>query len=172
METLAYTYTTQGEIEKQMGVLPVADYTNEVDGTGATVTTNAADRITNAIEYATDVVNQYAYRFYTEAVLAESRYVRRLATFIACFQLTGLKGEPHRYETEYNEAINILKEIHAGRMQIPRLAQRSDFVPAHSNYVIDDRYAKARARVQRETSTGESYTGQNPDITFDPTMPL
>lgn len=162
-ETLAYTYTTQCEIDRIMSIPSREDYSEDDEDS---LTTLPSEVVNDAIVQATDEINVYCLRYYTESSLANNSYVRRIATWIACHLLTQRKGEQARYEGQYNKAIEWLTKVHDGAMQIPRIAQRSDLVPCHSNYVIDERFSKAKIRVQQETSTGQAYSGQNGDITF------
>lgn len=169
-ESLSYTFTDEASITRMMGVLSLTDYLNEVDVDGADAGVDTAAIIADIVAEATDEVYIRCQPFYTMDVLANSSYVRRLATWIGCFLLSQRKGEPARYEAKYQSAIDLLDKVMTGKVQLPRMPQRSDLVPCHSNYVIDDRFVKQRARVERETSTGGSYSGQNVDITYDPTL--
>lgn len=164
-ETLSYVYSSEGEINRRMSV-PMAEDYSEDDPYAAV--TDPDDNLDDAIALATDEVNVYCLYWYTEADLADSLWVRNWATWMACYHLTQRKGEPAKFENEYNKAIGYFERIRNGELQIPRLPQRADLAPCHSNYVIDSRFTKAQSRVQRETSTGQSYGAIPADITFDP----
>ena len=165
-ESLNYLFTSEAEMRRIMSVRSVTDYASDGDVSDVE-DTNLADIIAQA----TDEINFYCLRFYTEALLSENSYIRRLATWIACYHLSQRRGEPERYVGEYNNAIDQLKQVQQGSAQIPRIPWRSDFAPSHSNIVIDDRYGKARGRTQVETSSGGTYSGQNQDTVFNPPSP-
>lgn len=162
-ESLTYKFTTKCEIDRIMSIPSREDYSEDDPDS---LTTDPDEVINDAIVQATDEVNTYCLRYYSEASLANNSYIRRIATWIACYLLTQRKGEQGRYEGQYAKAIEWLQKVHDGAMQVPRLAQKSDLVPCHSNFVIDERFSKAKIRVQNETSTGQAYSGQNGDITF------
>lgn len=164
-ETLAYLYSSESEINRRMSVPMTDDYAE--DDPYAAVT-NPDTNLADAIAMATDEVNIYCLYWYEEADLANSSWIRNLATWIACYHLTQRKGEPAKFENQYDKAIAFLERVRSGELQVPRLPQRADLSPCHSNYVIDSRFTKAQSRVQRETSTGQSYGGIPADITFDP----
>lgn len=166
VESLSYTYSSRSEIERLMSTLSVEEYASEA-ALGDDEDANIAD----VIAQATDEVNYYCLKFYTEELMSENSYIRRLATDIAAYYLSQRRGEPERYVGLYNGAIDKLKEVNAGTHQIPRLPWRSDFAPCHSNIVLDYRFGKRIARVEEQTSSGEGYSGQNVDISFNPLEP-
>jgi len=164
----SYVYTTQEKVERMMSIRSVQEYSNDDPNYLAA---DDEQIILDLIYEATDTINSYCLKWYTEAMLATSMIVERHCTWMVCYLLSQRRGEPMRYEGKFNEAVEYFKSIESGARQIPRLPQRSDLVPVNSNYVIDDRFAKARSRVQRETSSGEPYSGQPVDITIDPNYP-
>lgn len=159
VESLNYTYTTQVEIQRLMTSAGYTEYTTDDQV--------PADVLADAINQATDEVNTYLHRWYAESDLADNRRVRTLATYLAAYHLTQRRGEEARYANEVEEARKYLQEVHDGLKQLPRCPQRADLAPCHSNYVIDDRFAKQKVRVQSETSTGPATLSTNPDVVFD-----
>ena len=164
-ESLSYLFTSEDEIKRVMTINGADEYAGDTDNPAVI---DSDDVYADVIAQATDEVNVYCLGFYDEPTLSNNSYVRRLATWIACYHLTCRKGEQERYAQQYELAVKYLERVRSGELQIPRAAQRADLAPCHSNYVIDDRFAKSKVRVQRETSSGPGYSQQKPDITFDP----
>lgn len=167
VESLSYTYTSNDEISRHLSPDSLGYYNDDgvvVSGSSPTLNTN------DAIEEATDTVNVYCLAYYSEASLSNNLWVRRSATWLACYFLTSRRAEPSPYKAQFDRVISLLEKIRDGEMQIPRCSLRSDFAPCASNYVLDDRFPKRRARVQAETSTGTQYSNRPNDITPDPSV--
>jgi len=160
VESLNYTYSSEAEVKRILTTNGYTDYTTD-DRT-------PADVIGDAVNQATDEVNIRCLKWYGESDLANNSFVRRLATWIACYLLTQDRGDEPRYQDAYNKAIETLDKVSSGEFQLPRCPQRADLTPCMSNYVIDDRFKKSKVRVQGATSVGPTYTEQKQDITFDP----
>ena len=161
----SYLYTNMEAVSRMMSIRSVEEYSQDDPNYLAE---DNEQIILDLIYEATDTINGYCLKWYTEATLSTSMLVERHCTWMVCYLLSQRRGEPMRYEGKFNEAIEYFKSVESGQRQIPRLPQRGDLVPSHSNYVIDDRFAKSRSRVQRETSSGEPYSGMPTDITIDP----
>jgi phage gp36-like protein len=151
-------YTDRAETEKVYSTLGINlrlddDEDDTVDATEETY-------LDEMIENATDVINQYALHFYTATELAESRWVRSRATWIACYLLSRRRGNSAQFVDEYNAIIAELELVRRGQFFIPRLKTYDDFLPCHSNLKIDRRYSREKIRVDSITSTGGSYSGQ------------
>ncbi len=157
VESLAYLYTSQTEIERLMSIKSAELYVDDI-GLGI-----ADDPLiwTDVIEAATDTVNIYAQKYYTESVLANSAWVHRVATWIGAHYLTQRRGNPGAYETLYDEAIELLERIKSGDLQIPRAELRDVMVPAMSNLRVDDRFVVNKLRVQPSISVGPRTDNQD-----------
>lgn len=167
VESLSYTYTSADEISRHLSPDSLGYYRDDgVVSSGSSPTLNTQD----AVEEATDTVNMYCLAYYSEASLSNNLWVRRSATWLACYFLTSRRAEPSPYRGQYERVIALLEKVRDGEMQVPRCSLRSDFAPCASTYVIDDRFPKRRARVEIETSTGTQYPNRPNDITPDPSV--
>lgn len=169
MPSLSHVYTSEAELVRLMSATSLDQYLMEPDGTALTgITTPTRDDVLyDAIEQATDKVNDYCYQLYAPAKLETSRWVRLRATQIAAHLLTQRKGEPGRYQELYDSALNDLEEVRMIRRYIPRLQTIADHRPTADNQVINDTFLSARARVSRQSSSDSpSYSNMKPDSTY------
>lgn len=162
-----YLFTSQTEIERLWsaeGAGLLAD--DDEDG-------NAEPNVWNDIIYeATDTVTMYVQRRYTDgSALSLSSWVRRAATVLGAYYLSQRRANPERFESAYQRIMNLLEEIWAGKLRIPRLAMSSQQTPALSNYVVDDRYPNNNIRVKSQQSVGTPTADQATDTLFLPDMP-
>jgi hypothetical protein len=159
VEALAYTYTSQDEIENQLSEIGVQLRLRDLTGI------DSANYITRLVGEATDVVNQYVMGFYDEDVLANSLWVRAHATWIACVLICRRRGQPvpKSLIEQYNEVIEDLKAVRRGEIQIPRLPTSSNMLPAMSNLRVDDRFYSRKIRVNPSISAGGSSGDQDVD---------
>ena len=160
VESLSHTYTSLAEMKRLMTTNGATDYSTDYD---TDLSTNV---IADVIANATDEVNFYCLAWYQESDLENSSFIRQLATAIACHLLTQRRGEQSNYTALYERAINFLEKITSGERQVPRIPQRDNLTPCHSNHVVDHRFKKNPIRVQGESSSGDNYSGQKLDITF------
>ena len=160
VETLLYTYTSEAEIKRlasHAGVnLRVSDLT------GSDVTSYWEELVADA----TDIINQYALGMYEAEDMADNRWVRNRATWIALAQLCRrrMNPVPDAVLSRYDEIIEELGAVLAGRIQIPRLGTRSDMLPSLSNLKVDDRYLSRKIRVNPNISTGTTSSDQALDF--------
>jgi hypothetical protein len=161
VESLSYVYTSEDEISRLISAagtnLRVGDLTS----------TMLTDYWTELIAEATDAVNQYVLWTYEAADLADNRWVRARATWIGLVLLCRRRGNavPESIMQRYDEIIEELQMVLAGRLQIPRLNTISDMTPAMSNLEVDNRYRTRKLRVNPNISVG-SITGQQ-DVSLE-----
>lgn len=157
VETLAFTYTSQAEVEKvysQAGL----DFSLD-DLAGADLTQG----IKEFLEDATDFVNQFAGDRYEEADMNESRWVRSRASWIAAYLFSQRRGNPppEAFANRFDMIRDELEQVKADNLNIPRLGTKSNFLPSISNYTIDDRHPIRKVRVQTDISSGGLYSEQD-----------
>lgn len=157
VETLTYKYTTQAEMERAFSTAAVTARTD--DGV-------LADLLDDCINEATDEINFHCERWYEPSDMVNNLWVRRTATWLACYYLSQRMGNPAQFETHIEEIKLRLEHIYSGHKQIPRLATRDDMTPAMSNLRVDDRFRVEKIRVQPTISTGGSYSKQDKDPVF------
>lgn len=167
-ESAPTLYTSRSEIESIFSIMGVNtrvddDHTEAVDTAwgikcaGASITEESY--LDDIIEEATDYMNQYLLGFYKSTDLANSRWVRRRCSYIACYFLSQRRGNPAQFTTRFEEITAELGMLARGpgangNPLIPRVPLRSDNRPSHSNISIDDRFPYSKIRVQRPTSSG------------------
>lgn len=161
VETIPYTYTSRAEMASifSTDALDLRVDEDEDDSVSA----GEEQLVTDCIEEATDICNQYCLPTYDASAMADSLWVRRRCSYIACYLLSIRRGHAPQYTQQYNSAIEDFKAIFDGKMVIPRLAPAYDLTPALSNLVVDDHYARSKIRVQPETSTGNVTKRQDLD---------
>lgn len=156
VETLANTYTSEAEIQRiaygAAGADALADDLS---------TTDDATLWTEVVEDATDFVNQYALRMYEAADMADNRWVRSRATWIAAHLFSQRRGNPSLFSERFEQIKQELIDVAEGRMTIPRLTPRDDFTPAMSNLTVDPHFSIQKVRVVPSISTGGSSGRQH-----------
>lgn len=155
-ETLAYTYTSEAELIRLMGADGALAFGDD-DELG----TVDADIYTDIVNMATCEVDMYIQHFYTPDIAHQNLWVRRVATWIGAHLYTQRRGNPGAYESLYQTATDWLNKIRSGKFQIPRLYQRANVYPAHSNLVVDDRFPYNKLRVEQSNSTGGTTSNQD-----------
>jgi phage gp36-like protein len=115
----------------------------------------------NAILRASSKINQFLLRQYTEANLAASDIVTDYASTIATYYLCTRRGNPapDSVIAEYREAIEELKLIHAGGMDVSDIGRRKSSAPVMDNNRVRLR-PDPHAVVMRSRST---TTGGRPE---------
>jgi len=151
-ETIPYLYTSQTEMESIFGAIAVELRTDDDEDSSLSVEEQA--KLTDVIEEATDVANQYLAERYRVSDLNNSKWVRRRVSYIACYFLSIRQGNPEQYGTRYAQIIEEFEAVKDERMNIPRIPVAYDNTPALSNVVIDHNFVKAKIRTQTQTSTG------------------
>lgn len=144
VETLTYTYTTQREMESVFSRLAVLLRTDDPPD----ISPDPDATLTDVIEDATDVCNEYLLPRYAASVLNESKWVRRRCSLIACHLLSERRGNPGQFTDRYEAIIDSFKLVAKGYRQIPRQATRHDLTPKHTNIVVDDRVSPEEDKLQ------------------------
>lgn len=144
---LVYTYTTRKEMERLFSnratVLRIDDM-NTVD---------QDEYFLELIEDASDIINSHIENVYDYADLANSRWTRIRATWIACYLLSQRRGNPAQYLSRYQEILEELEKVRLGIIDIPGLAKRDHNQPVMSNLHVDPRYPVRSLRVIETIST-------------------
>ena len=159
VETLAYRYTSQDEVERLFSTIGVSLRVADLGGT------NRTTYWTEVTEEATDIVNQYVLLYYDADDLANSRWVRYHATWIALVLLCRRRGNqvPQGIMDRYNEIIADLEMVRDGKMQIPRVPTTFNNLPSMSNMRVDDRFYTRKLRVNPNISVGGTDGTQDLD---------
>lgn len=161
VETLTSVYTSQDEIERLVsseGVnLRISDLTGQ----------NKIDYFTELIAEATDIINQYALIYYLAEDMADNRWVRARATWIALALLCRRRANPPPATVmdRYEEILADLNAVLIGKIQIPRLGTRTENLPALSNLRVDDRFRTRKLRVNPNISSGSISSQQ--DLSYE-----
>jgi len=144
VESLSYTYTSQSEMESIFSAVAVmlrSDDPNDAES-------DPTDILTDVVEEATDICNEYLLPRYEASILNESKWVRRRCSYIACKLLSERRGNAGQFTSRYEEIIRSFERVRKGQMQIPRQATRSNYQPKHSNIVVDDRVYPTEDKLQ------------------------
>lgn len=162
VETLTYTYTSRVEVERLISVAGVGMRVSDL--TGDNLSTYWEELIADA----TDTVNQYVLGWYEAEDLANNRWVRTRASWIALMQLCRRRANPvpDAVSTRYEEVIDELDRVLRGSIQVPRLGTRSDMLPSLSNVRVDDRFMSRKIRVNPNISTGSTTSDQALDFWY------
>lgn len=147
------TYTTQEEMERLFGSTAIDLRTDDE--------ADPSQAITDAIYDATLQINTYCQGRYDPTYMAQSQWVRRNATYLACYFLSKRRGNPEQYEGDYDRIMSQLQAVANGQIIIPNLQVRSDFTPSMSNLRVDDRFSVNKIRVESTISTGGSSGRQD-----------
>jgi len=156
-ETLAYEYTTRAEIERLAGRNGVRNIIEDLSGT------DVADMWSEVIADATTTIDAYAAQIYDQSDLANSRWVRVRATWIAAYRLSMRKGNNDNFASRYQEIIEELEKVKSLILMIPNIPLSADMSPVMSNPTVSPRYDSKKIRVQPEISVGGDRSRQDVD---------
>ena len=149
VESIEHKYSTQSEMESIMGTEALMNFSDDLgDRTAET------DVVDNSVIDATDEVNFYLEKHYDPVDMVNNRWVRRTATYLACFFITARKADPGYYAEKAKELVEKLQAIASRLRQVPRLTFKEDLTPSMSNLRVSDRFITAKIRVLSEISTG------------------
>jgi hypothetical protein len=156
VESLTYTYTTQAEMESIFSATGVSLHTDD----------DTPDSITEAIEEATDEINLFCLEEYDAADLNQNKWVRRMASYIACQIISIRRGQAELYSSKVDQIFKRLERIKSGSLEIPRLAKRTKGGPVMSNLRVDFRYRQNSIRTEQGTRVGNNWSGEPADYLF------
>lgn len=148
-------YTTQAEIQGLFSQVGVMIRLDDLDPPGF------KNALEGFIDEATGIIDQYAQYFYDPADLANSTWVRRRCTWIACFLLSQRKGNPALFFRRYEEILDELERVKIGDLMIPGLPTSADLTPAMSNLTVDERFHVRKLRVHTSISAGGTSSRQD-----------
>lgn len=160
VETLTYTYTSQAEMNRLFSVEGVDLRTDH--GVREAI-------VQDAIDNATDTINSYLLQQYTAADMADSLWIRRRATLIACYFLSQERGNPEQFSARYERITNpddgelVRAAEQRNGFRVPRLTPSAQSIPTVTNYKVSDLYQTNKVRVKPENSTGTVYPNQHTD---------
>lgn len=162
VESLPSLLTSQTEIEQLFGVDAVL-YRIDDDESDAIDAGLETDALNDVMLEATDEVYFHCEGRYTPTNLLANRWARRAASTVAAYFLSQRRGQSDQYVSSYERLKERLIAIKEGRFSIPRMTTAHDERPAMSNIVIDDRYARAKAREQTDIGEGTTDGSQDAD---------
>lgn len=145
-EAIPTLYTSRSEIESIFTINGV-DFRLD-DDYNETISATEETYLDAIIIESTDIVNQYLLPLYSATDLAESRWIRRRASYIACYFLSMRRGNPRQFGDRYDEILSELEAIAMGpgipgNPIVPRVPLRKTFTPSYINPEIDDRFGPA-----------------------------
>lgn len=165
---MALNYTSRAEMESCFSFYGL-DLRLDDDQTDGEVVNPTEETFLDHCGYeATDLINQFLVSRYEPSAINTNRWVRRTASWMACYILSSRRGNPRQFVARYEEAILHLKDIHDGQRMIfdedgNPVPSRSDLSPSHSNLTVDDWYWRRKLRVQSTTSSGGTHSKQDID---------
>jgi len=148
-----YQFTSQDEIERLFSRMAIKLRTDDLAGD------DIADWWEEHISDATLRVWMYIHLFngdihgLPDATLVNSYWIRRRATWIACYYISQRRGNPSQFNERYLEIIEELEKVQLGLIQIPEIATSAKLIPAMDNLTVDNRHGLHKLRVQVPLST-------------------
>lgn len=152
---LAYTYTSQEEIQRLYSVQGVKAIISDLAGP------NVAYMWEELIADATTMIDAYLGAIYNPIDLMNSYWIRQRATWIAAFRLSQRKGQPDLFSQRYEEIMEELVKAQALAILVPNVPTSINMAPSMSNTYVDPRFSIDKIRVYEQISTGPSYAGQS-----------
>lgn len=153
-----YTFTSREEIERLYSTLAV---NLRIDDLSSANQTNMFNDLVNA---ATSTVASYTMRYYNNADLVNSSWVRRRATIIGAYYLSMRRANGTQFGLEYQRIIEELEKFLTSTPPfIPDdvgglVPIRSAAIPTVSRQIVDDRYRTDKLRRVPSQST-KPYPG-------------
>lgn len=163
---LAYVYCTADDVAVLQSIDGV-DGRLDDDADGVVNPVEAA-YLTKIIAWASGRANIYLGTRYAFADLAQSTTVNYWTTVLVCWLLSKRRGNPSPASIGemYDEAMEEMKAVRSGDMQIPDIGARDSNFPAFSNIRVCHWYALRKARVERVVGMSD-LTGNPPTRTND-----
>jgi hypothetical protein len=120
------------------------------------VTAYLGGLLTRASSIATAKVKMYCCNRYDDSVLATSWTVYNWATIIGSRWVAKrrLQGCSEGLEDDYEEAIDEMKSVQVGNLQIEDIGTRTSSWPFMSNVTVDQKYDYNKIRVEPQLSEG------------------
>ena len=128
VEVLAFTYTSQREMERIFTMLGVQLRVND-----------DLNSVEDCINEATAHFDFYLSPRYDPQKIHTNQWIRRNASWYACWLLSQRKGNPKQFQSRAEAIEKELEKIRLGRFHLPRAATRSDDRPKVQNLVVDHR---------------------------------
>ncbi len=113
-----------------------------------------AARLLKACQYGTSQVKLYCCARYDDSQLVLSWSVNRWATLAAAKWLTTRRGQsaPGSIKADWEEALEEMRQVMVGMLQIEDIAPRTSSWPFISNVTVDINYNTAKVRVEQSIS--------------------
>lgn len=118
--------------------------------------------ITDCISRASATIDFYCAAKYSQTGLAASRFVTKLATDLALWELFTRRGNPPpaAVASAAEAALAILEKIQAGTLQIPGVARALGMAPAVINHRVDlRRFPGSRTELGRSSDLARENSG-------------
>lgn len=124
-------------------------------------------RLNFYIDDATSYIDQYLSTMYNQVDLNSSTWVRTRATWIACYRLSQVGGNPSLFGGRFEEIVEELQKVKDGSLVVPELGTKWDLVPSMSNIDHDPRFRARTRRVDGETSSPSTGGTKSRDMSED-----
>jgi phage gp36-like protein len=147
------TYCTKTDIE---AIWPPDDLEASVDDdVSGTLSATEEGYITRAIERAANLINSRLALRYTLADLATNTWCRDANAAIAAYLLSTRQGvaAPAHFQQQYDEYLDDLDRIAAGRLRVPEAPESNTPGPSVSNFTVDLDEPVKKVVVLDETSS-------------------
>lgn len=149
------SYTTEDQVEVRASVVGVDLRTD--DDTAPTI-----NPMTDCISRASATIDFYCSAKYSTTGLAASRFITKLATDLALWELCKrrLNPAPNSVAADAEAAIALLEKISTGEALIPGVARSIGMAPTVVNHRIDLRgYPGSRTDLNRSSELARQNTG-------------
>lgn len=157
-----YTYCTEGDVQ---AILSVDGEQQRLTDTGEVVptSTETAYLTTQGINWASSRINMYCEPRYDPTQLQLSYLVNEWCAIFAARWLCSRRGNPVPKSVAdlYEEAVNDLKAVRVGSLDIPDIGQRDPGYPAWSNITLRPEFLYKKLRRETPISDNSPTTGRS-----------
>ena len=161
LQAPSYTYCVEADVQALLSVDGEQMRLTDA-GEDYPTATEAAYLTTQGINWASSRINMYCLTRYDASQLATSYLVNEWATIFAARWLCSRRGNPvpKAIQDLYDEALEDLKQVRMGQLDIPDIGQRDPGYPAWSNMTVRPEYLYRKVRREQSISDTSPTTGR------------
>lgn len=144
-----YLYTSETEIRRLISSTGANQWIDDIPD-------DYDDFLVEVINDATGTINSFLERFHDPDQLYQSYWVRRRATYLACYYLTSRRGDPGIFGEHYDRIMGELDAAAEGVLQVPGVPYSTGMLAVMQNVTVDQRFTYSKSRVRKSISTDTS----------------